>query len=338
MTPTRLYVPSCLAAIRDDRRGEGARAHHRRRLPRQHSARVAEVARRPHLDLSQVDVLPVFKWMAQTGDIAEQEMLRTFNCGIGMIAIVAPGDVKAVMATLTEHGESVVQLGEVVPAQGDERVTYERHARSCADNAAMARKRIAILISGRGSNMSALIDAAKDPNYPAEIVLVVSNRPDAGGLQPPPPRTASRRQWSITRLTARIGKASNRRCKRRWRQHRIDIVCLAGFMRLLTGSFVSRWTNRMLNIHPALLPAFKGLDNASPRHRGTGGASWRDRHFVVPEMDPGPIIAQGAVPVLPDDTEDTLSKRVLARSSIASIRSPSTSSPPAACVSKAIIA
>jgi phosphoribosylformylglycinamidine cyclo-ligase len=77
-----------------------------------------------HLDLSKVDVLPVFKWMAQTGDIAEQEMLRTFNCGIGMIAIVAPSDVKAVMATLTEHGESVVQLGEVVPAQGDERVTY----------------------------------------------------------------------------------------------------------------------------------------------------------------------------------------------------------------------
>lgn len=123
IVPTRLYVKSCLAAIRKTGAvkalahitGGGFPDNIPRALPKSLGV---------HLDLSKVNVLPVFKWMAQTGDIAEQEMLRTFNCGIGMIAIVAPGDVKAVMATLTEHGESVVQLGEVVPAQGDERVTY----------------------------------------------------------------------------------------------------------------------------------------------------------------------------------------------------------------------
>ena len=123
IVPTRLYVKSCLAAIRNTGAvkalahitGGGFPDNIPRALPKSLGV---------HLELSKVDVLPVFRWMAQTGDIAEQEMLRTFNCGIGMIAIVAPGNVKAVMATLTEHGESVVQLGEVVPAQGDERVTY----------------------------------------------------------------------------------------------------------------------------------------------------------------------------------------------------------------------
>jgi phosphoribosylformylglycinamidine cyclo-ligase len=123
IVPTRLYVKSCLAAIRKTGAvkalahitGGGFPDNIPRALPKSLGV---------HLDLSKVEVLPVFKWMAQTGNIAEQEMLRTFNCGIGMIAIVSPGDVKAVMETLTEHGESVVQLGEVVPAQGDERVTY----------------------------------------------------------------------------------------------------------------------------------------------------------------------------------------------------------------------
>ena len=123
IVPTRLYVKSCLAAIRKTGAvkalahitGGGFPDNIPRALPKTLGV---------HLDLSKVAVLPVFQWMAQTGDIAEPEMLRTFNCGIGMIAIVSPGEAEAVMATLIEHGESVVQLGEVVPAQGDERVTY----------------------------------------------------------------------------------------------------------------------------------------------------------------------------------------------------------------------
>ncbi len=123
IVPTRLYVKSCLAAIRQTGAvkafahitGGGFPDNIPRALPKSLGV---------HLDLSKVDVLPVFKWMAQTGDIAEQEMLRTFNCGIGMVAIVPASEAQAVMAVLTEAGETVVQLGEVVPAQGDERVTY----------------------------------------------------------------------------------------------------------------------------------------------------------------------------------------------------------------------
>ena len=121
------------------------------------------------------------------------------------------------------------------------------------------KKRVAVLISGRGSNMAALIEAAKAQDYPAEIVLVVSNRPEASGLAARA-KQASRPPSSITRRSARIAKRSSARSMRELRAHRIDIVCLAGFMRLLTPWFVTRWSGRMLNIHPALLPQFKGLD------------------------------------------------------------------------------
>lgn len=175
----------------------------------------------------------------------------------------------------------------------------------------MARKRIAILISGRGSNMSALIDAAKDSSYPAEIVLVVSNRPDAGGLQR---ATENGIATAVVDHTT-FGKdreGFEQALQATLEQHRIDIVCLAGFMRLLTSWFVSRWAGKMLNIHPALLPAFKGLDTHRRAIEARVEQHGATVHFVVPEMDSGPIIAQGAVPVLPDDTEGKLAKRVLA--------------------------
>jgi len=175
----------------------------------------------------------------------------------------------------------------------------------------MARKRTAVLISGRGSNMTALIEAARDESYPAEIALVVSNRPDAGGLL----RAAEAGIATAVVDHKTYGKdreAFERALQDVLLQHRIEVVCLAGFMRLLTAWFVGQWPNRMLNIHPALLPAFKGLDT----HRRAIEAGVRDHgatvHFVVPEMDSGPIIAQGRVPVLPGDTEDELAKRVLA--------------------------
>lgn len=174
----------------------------------------------------------------------------------------------------------------------------------------MARKRVAILISGRGSNMAALIEAARDPAYPAEIVLVLSNRPDAGGI-------ATARQAGIETAVVDHKKFKDRESfelelQKVLEAHGIEIVCLAGFMRLLTPWIISRWTGRMINIHPALLPAFKGLDT----HARAIAAGVKEHgatvHFVVPEMDSGPIIVQASVPVLQDDTPDTLAKRVLA--------------------------
>ncbi len=175
----------------------------------------------------------------------------------------------------------------------------------------MSRKRVAALISGRGSNMAALIEAAKDKDYPAEIVLVLSNRPDAGGL-------ATARDAGIATDVVdhkQFGKdraAFDLAMQQLLEKHRIDIVCLAGFMRLLSPGFVERWHGRMLNIHPALLPAFKGLDTHRRALEAGVKLHGATVHFVVPEMDAGPIVMQSAVKVRDDDSEQSLSARVLA--------------------------
>jgi phosphoribosylglycinamide formyltransferase-1 len=175
----------------------------------------------------------------------------------------------------------------------------------------IGRRRVAILISGRGSNMVALIGAARDADYPAEIALVVSNRPDAAGL------AAARQAGIATAIVdhARFGKdreAFERALQAELEKQRIDIVCLAGFMRLLTPWFVTRWEGRMLNIHPALLPALKGLDTHARALAAGVKIHGATVHFVAPEMDSGPIIAQAALAVREDDTADALAARVLA--------------------------
>jgi len=175
----------------------------------------------------------------------------------------------------------------------------------------MTRKRVAVLISGRGSNMLALIEAAREPAYPAEITLVISNEPTAEGLK----RAAAAGIPTVVVDHRPFGKdreAFERALQSELEAHRIELVCLAGFMRVLTPWFVRQWDGRLLNIHPALLPAFKGLDT----HARALAAGVKEHgatvHFVVPEMDSGPIIAQGAVAVLDDDTEATLAARVIA--------------------------
>ena len=175
----------------------------------------------------------------------------------------------------------------------------------------MKRMRVAILISGRGSNMAALIEAAKDKNFPAEIVLVLSNRPDAAGLS-----FASAAGVATVVIDHKIyGKdraAFDGAMQAVLEQHRVELLCLAGFMRLLTDGFVNRWEGRMINIHPALLPAFKGLDTHQRALEAGAKLHGATVHFVVPEMDGGPIIMQGAVAVRAGDSAQTLAARVLA--------------------------
>jgi len=175
----------------------------------------------------------------------------------------------------------------------------------------MTKKRVAILISGRGSNMTALIEAAKAPDYPAEIALVISNVPGAAGL------TRARETGIATEVVDHkaFGKdreAFDRALHGALERHAIDIVCLAGFMRLLTPAFVAKWSGRMINIHPSLLPAFKGLDTHARAIAEGVQQHGATVHFVVPELDSGPIIAQESVPVLSGDTPETLAARVLA--------------------------
>lgn len=172
------------------------------------------------------------------------------------------------------------------------------------------KKRTVILISGRGSNMMNLVDAARARDYPAEIVLVMSNRPEAPGLKWA--RDQGIKAIALDHKAYKSREAFEDALDRELRDARPDIVALAGFMRLMTEDFVKRWQDRMINIHPSLLPAFKGLHT----HEAALAAGVRiagcSVHFVRPEMDEGPIIGQAAVPVLSGDTPETLSARVLA--------------------------
>ncbi len=171
------------------------------------------------------------------------------------------------------------------------------------------KKRVGILISGRGSNMRALIEAAKAKDYPAEIVLVLSNAADAGGLefarangietQVIEHRKFPSREIFDNAMDVALNAAN------------VEIVALAGFMRLLSERFVEKWRGRMINIHPSLLPAYKGLYTHKRAIEAGEKFAGCTVHFVTPELDDGPAILQAQVPVLPGDSEETLAARVL---------------------------
>jgi phosphoribosylglycinamide formyltransferase-1 len=172
------------------------------------------------------------------------------------------------------------------------------------------KRRVAILISGRGSNMAALIQAASAKDFPAEIAVVISNRSDAGGLE----RARASGVPAVTIESRSFGgdrAAFEAALQSALDEHRIDLICLAGFMRLFTAEFVQRWYGRMLNIHPSLLPSFPGLDPQGQALRAGVKISGATVHFVIPETDAGPILMQGAVGVRDDDTPDTLGQRIL---------------------------
>jgi phosphoribosylglycinamide formyltransferase-1 len=173
----------------------------------------------------------------------------------------------------------------------------------------MALRRVAVLISGGGSNLQALIDATGRPGSAARIALVISNRADAHGLVRAetagiPTRVIDHRRFAEraafeAEITGALAEAD------------IDLVCLAGFMRILTTAFVEHWRDRMLNIHPSLLPAFRGLHTHARALAAGVRVHGCTFHLVRPELDDGPILVQGVAPVLPDDTEDSLAARVL---------------------------
>jgi phosphoribosylglycinamide formyltransferase 1 len=172
------------------------------------------------------------------------------------------------------------------------------------------KRRVAILISGRGSNMAALIDAAKAPDFPAEIVTVISNRADAAGLE----KAAAS---GISTTVIKSKPFGNDRAgfeamlQRALDEKKVELICLGGFMRLFTAEFVQRWYGRMLNIHPSLLPSFPGLDPHGQALTSGVKISGATVHFVIPETDAGPVLMQGAVAVADDDTAETLAQRIL---------------------------
>lgn len=169
--------------------------------------------------------------------------------------------------------------------------------------------KVGVLISGRGSNLKALIDACAAPDFPAKIALVISNKAEAGGLEIAKAAGIATRVISHRDYDSR--ESFDREMTKALQSAGVEFVCSAGFMRILSDEFVETWRDRQLNIHPSLLPAFKGL-NVYQRALDTGcKISGCTVHFVRAAMDEGPIVAQAAVPVLEDDTPDTLAARIL---------------------------
>jgi phosphoribosylglycinamide formyltransferase 1 len=173
----------------------------------------------------------------------------------------------------------------------------------------MAKLKVGVLISGRGSNMAALVEAAKAPDYPAEIAVVVSNVAGAPGI------ALAQKAGVATAVVPHRGQPDretfDRAVSAELERHGVELVVLAGFMRIFSPWFPTRWAGRLINIHPSLLPSFKGLHVQQQAIDAGVRLSGCTVHFVIPDLDAGPIIAQAAVPVLPDDSEATLSARIL---------------------------
>ena len=172
------------------------------------------------------------------------------------------------------------------------------------------KKRTAILISGRGSNMGSLIEAARAPDYPAQIVLVISNRPAAPGIERA--RAQGIKTLVIDHKAFASREAFDEAVEQALLADGVELVCQAGFMRIQSAAFAERWIGRQLNIHPSLLPLFKGLHPHQQALDAGARVSGCTVHFVTPELDAGPIVAQAAVPVLEGDTAATLEARIMA--------------------------
>jgi phosphoribosylglycinamide formyltransferase 1 len=174
----------------------------------------------------------------------------------------------------------------------------------------MRKKRVGVLISGRGSNMRALVEAGKAPDYPAEIVFVASNNPDAAGLNFA--QSAGIATAIVNHKGFATREAFDAAMLAELASHDLDLVCCAGFMRIMTPVLITPWAGRMLNIHPSLLPLYKGLHTHARALADGAREHGASVHYVTPELDGGAVIAQARVPVLHGDTAETLAARVLA--------------------------
>lgn len=173
----------------------------------------------------------------------------------------------------------------------------------------MIKKRVGVLISGRGSNMRALVEASRDPAYPAEIVFVASNRADAAGLDFA--REAKIETAVVDHKLFATRELFDAALNAELQKHALDLVCCAGFMRIMTPVLIKPWAGRMLNIHPSLLPLYKGLNTHARALADAAKIHGASVHFVSEELDGGEVILQSQVPVLPNDTVQSLSDRVL---------------------------
>ncbi|GAB0090214.1 Trifunctional purine biosynthetic protein adenosine-3 [Sergentomyia squamirostris] len=264
------------------------------------------------IDFSSVSIPPVFAWIRHVGNVQHEEMLRTFNCGIGFIFILPKRNLGKFRHALL--GRATVLLGSVEHRQGEEaQVQIEKFAERVTffqNLLTTPRKRVAVLISGNGSNLQALIDASRDSakNLRADICLVISNKADVFGLERA--KTASIPSVVLQHRSFATREAFDEAMTQKLEEYCVEFVCLAGFMRILSEGFVKRWRGRLINIHPSLLPKHKGTAAQKLALEAGDTVSGCTVHFVDEGVDTGAIITQESVPILPGDNVDTLSQRI----------------------------
>uniref|UniRef100_A0A8C2GPX6 Trifunctional purine biosynthetic protein adenosine-3 n=1 Tax=Cyprinus carpio TaxID=7962 RepID=A0A8C2GPX6_CYPCA len=265
------------------------------------------------LDASRWRIPAVFSWLQREGGLSEEEMSRTFNCGLGAVLVVSKQDVQRVLRLLQAQEEAWI-VGSLTNKQPGETHKHP-HSLLVLQNGALQgehstrkRTRVAVLISGSGTNLQALMEQVKKPSSSAEIVVVISNRPGVMGLK----------RASMAGIQTRVvdHKLYGSRAEfdgtidKVLEEFGVELVCLAGFMRILTGPFVRKWSGKMLNIHPSLLPSFKGVNAQKQALQAGVRVTGCTVHFVAEEVDAGAIVVQEAVPILVTDTEDSLSERI----------------------------
>lgn len=274
-----------------------------------------------HLNATEMNIPPVIAWLASAGNIANHELQRTYNCGIGLILVVPKTSADEVLELL-KHKNDARLVGTLRPRNESEPqvviddAAFTQNIRNVQRLLLTPKRRVGVLISGTGSNLQALIDATRNSAFGsnAEIVLVISNKDNVLGLKRA--ADAGIAHKVISHLSFKNDQnpreAFDRAMTDELEAHKVDLICLAGFMRILSAEFVRRWKGHLVNIHPSLLPKYPGLNaqqqalDGRPRDTHSGCTV----HFVDEGVDTGAVICQESVPILDDDTEDSLTQRI----------------------------
>ncbi|XP_013393591.1 trifunctional purine biosynthetic protein adenosine-3 [Lingula anatina] len=320
LIPTRIYSKTVLPSLRSGK--VKAFAHITGGGLIENIPRVLPSKKGVQLCAGNWDLPPVFSWIYKQGNVESLEMVTTFNCGIGAVLIVSPSDADAILNELSSAGEKAWKIGSVVPCFDCPRVLISQLEHSLnkvwnppttgehVNGAVRKRKKVGVLISGSGTNLQALIDHTQNPavDSAAEIVVVISNKAGVKGLERArkagiPTQVVNHKDFP-SRLEFDLAVSSI------LEDYGVEYVCLAGFMRILTGDFVRKWEGRLLNIHPSLLPSFKGAHAHKLVLEQGVRVSGCTVHFVAEEVDSGAILVQEVVPVEIGDTEETLAERV----------------------------
>ncbi|KAJ6649761.1 Trifunctional purine biosynthetic protein adenosine-3 [Pseudolycoriella hygida] len=266
------------------------------------------------LDFTQINIPPIFAWLTAKGNVSHEEMQRTFNCGIGLVLVVSPANKDFVVESLLEHrGDVIGSITERLNEEPQVRINALQFSENLARVQRLLSqplKRVAVLISGTGSNLQSLIDATRNSTMGirAEIVFVLSNKENVMGLE-----RASNAGIDNKFLSHKAFKSREQfdaAITSLLESYRVDIVCLAGFMRILSSEFVKKWKGRLINIHPSLLPKFPGLHVQRRALEAGEKRSGCTVHFVDEGVDTGAIIYQRSVAIVDGETEESLTKKI----------------------------